>query len=454
MVAALAHEPLTDRWEPLDYHEPQAILWNSNARFRVVPAGRRSGKTELAKRFLILQALAFKLPFGRFILAAPTYQQARELFWEDLLALLPEWAVVKTNETRMMVWLVNGAKIMVVGLDKAQRIEGKHLDGIIIDEIADCKASSWPRHIRPMLSTRGRPGWAWFIGVPEGFDHFYELWEKANSDHPDDVDWFGVTWPSDGIMDPAELLAAARDEDPVSFAQEYGGLFRSREGSAFHQFDRNVHARGRIRYDPTKDLHISFDFNNAPGVLTVAQLLPPPRWLIDLPDNPGLIPCFVGEIFIPNGSNTYMVCDQFIDQYAELHQAKLYVYGDSTGGAKGTSAVKGSDWDLVDEKLLPVFGGPDGRGYINKVPKGNPPVRIRLNATNRMLYNAANEIRMAVDRKLTHLISSMENTQTDSEGEILKPKGEKITHMGEAGSYFICTRYPVHRKGKLRQKAA
>lgn len=424
-------------------------MWQSTARFRVVPAGRRSGKTEIAKRWLVLQALAFDKPDGRFIFAAPTYAQAREIYWEDLLALLPDWAIAKTNETRMHVWLVNGVKIMVVGLDKAQRIEGKHLDGIVIDEIADCKPHAWPSHIRPMLSTRGRPGWAWFIGVPEGFDHFYELWEKANNEQEDD--WEGFTWPSDGVMDPAEVLAAAKDLDPVSFAQEYLGVFRSREGRAYHQFERTVHAKGRLRYDPNRDLHIAFDFNNKPGVMAIAQLQPAPMWLEGVPADAGLIPCFIDEIWIPSGSTTYKVCDAFIEKYAGIHKAKLYVYGDATGGAKGSNAVKGSDWDLVDEKLIPEFAD---TGYMRRVPKSNPFVRPRLNAFNRMCRNAADEVRMAIDKRCRRLIASLDNTQTNSEGEIIKPEGELITHIGEAASYFIAQQWPVKKKQTLNQKAA
>jgi hypothetical protein len=60
---------LTARWTPLTYHAEQNRLKNkSKARFRVVPAGRRSGKTELAKRFLVEAALEFdafpdKIPY-------------------------------------------------------------------------------------------------------------------------------------------------------------------------------------------------------------------------------------------------------------------------------------------------------------------------------------------------------------------------------------------------------
>jgi hypothetical protein len=48
---------LTARWTPLIPHPEQIRLINSHARFKVVPAGRRSGKTERAKRNLIIQAL-------------------------------------------------------------------------------------------------------------------------------------------------------------------------------------------------------------------------------------------------------------------------------------------------------------------------------------------------------------------------------------------------------------
>ena len=51
-------------------HQEQLRLWNDRTRFRVVPSGRRSGKTELAKRRLVLAALTFKNPPGRYFAAA------------------------------------------------------------------------------------------------------------------------------------------------------------------------------------------------------------------------------------------------------------------------------------------------------------------------------------------------------------------------------------------------
>ena len=82
---------LSDRWTPLRYHSEQQKVFNELARFITVVAGRRSGKTEVLKRKLVLKALesirdaSWKDP--RFLCGAPTRQQAKAIFWQDLLDL-------------------------------------------------------------------------------------------------------------------------------------------------------------------------------------------------------------------------------------------------------------------------------------------------------------------------------------------------------------------------------
>src|SRR6202034_655634 len=85
---------LTPRWQPLNFHKEQCRLQESDARFKIVPAGRRSGKTEIAKRHLALSVLSAKnnpkpWPDPRFFAAAPTRDQAKRVFWNDLKALVP-----------------------------------------------------------------------------------------------------------------------------------------------------------------------------------------------------------------------------------------------------------------------------------------------------------------------------------------------------------------------------
>ena len=58
---------------------------DNGVRFPVVPAGRRSGKTERAKRFVAKQAM--KNADQKYFLAAPTQDQAKKIWFDDMCAL-------------------------------------------------------------------------------------------------------------------------------------------------------------------------------------------------------------------------------------------------------------------------------------------------------------------------------------------------------------------------------
>ena len=74
----------TERRKVLRPHKVQYRLWHCTARFVGVPAGRRSGKTEIAKRRLVL-ALSQPKPWHdpRYFYGAPTRDQAKRIAWQD-----------------------------------------------------------------------------------------------------------------------------------------------------------------------------------------------------------------------------------------------------------------------------------------------------------------------------------------------------------------------------------
>ena len=114
-------------------HDQQKELWDSNARFKIVPAGRGSGKTELAKR-MIVQALATpkEHPDPRYFYGAPTAKQAKRIAWNDIKRMTPKgWLASKDDirEGDMEIRTVFGSTLIIVGLDKPQRIEGVQWDG-------------------------------------------------------------------------------------------------------------------------------------------------------------------------------------------------------------------------------------------------------------------------------------------------------------------------------------
>ena len=63
----------------------QQEVWNDETRFKIVAAGRRTGKSSLAAWMVILRALQTEK--GHVFYVAPTQGQARDIMWKTLLEL-------------------------------------------------------------------------------------------------------------------------------------------------------------------------------------------------------------------------------------------------------------------------------------------------------------------------------------------------------------------------------
>src|SRR4051812_11053112 len=108
---------LTPRWLPLRKHPVQHAYWTSPHRFNVVPAGRRSGKTERAKRKLVMRAIQGTLfTPARFFAAAPTRDQAKRIYWDDLKRMVPPKLTISVSESDLMIRLPL-SELWVVGMD-------------------------------------------------------------------------------------------------------------------------------------------------------------------------------------------------------------------------------------------------------------------------------------------------------------------------------------------------
>lgn len=434
MSAPSPQEALTPRWYQLRPHPVQHRLVISKARFKVVPAGRRSGKTERAKRNIVRQALLEdRWPDARFFAAAPTRDQAKQIYWQDLKRMVPSWALAETpRESELMIRMVNGAEIWVVGMDRPERIEGRSWNGGVLDEMANMRPTAWQANVRPALSDR--QGWCWMIGVPEGRGEYHELFKRAQADTSGE--WAAFHWVSADILPPAEIEAARRDMDELTFQQEMEASFVSFAGRAYYAFDEQTHC-ARLAYDPRAALNFCFDFNISPGVAAVVQDQRLPNGL----DGTAVI----GEVFIPNNSNTERVCDRLIKDWGS-HPGRVVCYGDATGGALGSAKVAGSDWELIRRKLRPVFG----ERLILDVPAANPPERTRVNAVNTRLRSASGEIRLMVDlAKAPNVVRDLEGVTVleGGSGEIDKRKSPQLSHISDAIGYLIVRKHPIGGAG-------
>lgn len=441
---------LTPRWTELRYHEEQARWWTSPTRFNTVPAGRRSGKTELAKRKIIKRAIrGTRFDDARFFVAAPTYAQAKRIYWEDLKKLVPKWLLAgKPSESELVIRLITGTEVHVLGLDKPERVEGSPWDGGVVDEIGNTKPQAWGANIRPALSDR--QGWCDLIGVPEGRNHYYDMDKAARADTTGE--WGAFHWKSADILPAAEIEAAKRDLDDLTYQQEYEASFVSFEGRAYYTFDEKTHV-APLKYDPKQPLILCFDFNVAPGTAAILQEQRLPGQyerdalgVIDL-SRPVTGTGIIGEVHIPRNSNTRAVCRRLLADKEgnptpwSKHTGYVYLYGDSTGGAEGSAKVQGSDWALIEEELRPAFKDK----LINDVASSNPRERERVNAMNSRLLAKNGTIRMMADPACPHVIKDFEGVRLleGGSGEIDKKATPLLTHVSDAIGYYIHQKFPV-----------
>lgn len=438
---------LPKRWTPLKFHAEQQRLWNSKARFRVVVAGRRSGKTELAKRFLVKSAILTQVPDAWFVAGAPVSGQAKRIFWDDIKKLVPPDLILPTSghgsglkafisESDMSIRLRNGAMITVMGLDEASRLEGKSLDGIIMDEYASMKPGVWKANVRPALSTIGRPGFAWFTGVPEGRNHYYKLAQEAK--HRDNWDYF--YWKSSEVLDPDEIREAKRDIDPLMYQQEYDANFVDFKGRVYYGYSEEKHCE-TLHYQPSKPLIVCFDFNTSPGTASIAQeqlYQGTKPWV--LPATAGTVTCFIGEVYIQEGSNSRMVAQKLVEDWGH-HTGEVHLYGDATGGAQGTAKLDGSDWEIILSVLRPQFG----RRARLMVANSNPRERIRVNAVNKRIETADGVVSLLVDPdQCPHLHEDFlaVKAKEDGSGDIDKDYDSNLTHLSDGAGYYISEEFP------------
>src|SRR3990167_6878258 len=236
----------TPRWYPLRDHPTQIELIQSAAQFNIACAGRRSGKPERAKRKIVAEAIAFDaFSDGRFVCLAPTQEQSKEIYWEDLKALVPDWAlstrrrvaIIESSPQTIHLW--NGARLMVKGMDKPIRVEGQPIDGFIADEFADWKSLAWVQSLRPAVSTPGRPGWGWFIGKPRGRNHYWDLCNRAMKDRSGR--WRYFHWNAEDILDDEAIAGLKEDLDEMSYNQEVRAQFINFEGRTYYDFTRQTH---------------------------------------------------------------------------------------------------------------------------------------------------------------------------------------------------------------------
>lgn len=390
--------------------KPQTKVWQSPARFKIVCAGRRFGKSFLSLTWLIHNALTMG---GIHYYIAPSYVMAKSIAWRLLKELADGIYSVK-NESELFVEFPNGAVIQLKGAENRDSLRGVSLSSACLDEAAFMSQEVWTEVIRPATSDRLAP--VLFITTPAGWNYLKDLYDYAQFSGDENWQAFTFTTAEGGNVTLEEIEAAKRELPERTFKQEYLASFETLSNRVYSNFDRSVNISSDLP-DPReqRELYVGIDFNVSPvtaaiGIKAVDQLL------------------ILDEISIEN-SNTTELAQEIKRRYPNQ---KIRAYPDPAGRARKTSAAGG----VTDFTILEQFG------FVTIAPKAHDPVADRINNVQAMLCNAEGKRRLFIHPRCKELIKGLDG-MTYKKDTNLPDKSLGLDHITDALGYLVSYEFPL-----------
>lgn len=426
------------RWYPLKDHAVQLALMAAvpgGLRFPLVPAGRRSGKTERFKRFLVKQAS--RVP-GAYFAAAPTHDQAKKIFWDDLKAFsLSCMHPKRPSESDRIIFMPNGAEIHVIGLDKPQRIEGIPWKGGGIDEFADVKPDAWEANILPALNTVDPTdpeyrAWCWLLGVPDGLNHYYDLCSRAEAGL--DPSFRVFHWKSAEILPDDVIASMKRSMSAKQFKQEFEASFETAGGRIYEDYSKANHTDARI--ESHEQLMWMHDQNYTP--LSSA---------IGVRRGKGGADLYLLDEIVLTSAVAKQSALEFIEKFKNHKNKHVLIYGDPAGQA-GEKHGHASDYTDIEGVLRA-----NGWTFTRKVKPAHPAIKDRQNAVRAKIRAADGETSLYVNpRSAPWCDKGLATVQLKDGSTFQEDQSNKYQHITTAIGYCVDVEWPsIKRTATVEQ---
>lgn len=317
-------------------------------------------------------------------------------------------------------------------------LRAETLNGVIIDEMRQQSPFLWPRIILPML-TRYK-AWCDIYSTPNGYDHFYDLFEAAKKDST----WGYFHAPSTEApwWTPDAIAHAKANMSEPEFDQEIMAEFRditsNRAYVSYGMHNKKAHNPfGSLEEEVSPHLPIWLfcDFNLSPMAWVMAQ------------EHKKHIHCF-NEVYIPRPIDQFESPRLLVSklmQIKDVHKMQLYITGDATGKATQRTSHK-SDYDV----LVSFLQSKGFRPHL-KTPTVNPAIKDRVTTVNARLRSALGETFVTLNPvKCPELDIDLTRTMwKKTEAPTLDPGAEGIrTHPSDALGYGVCTLAPTEIRGQ------
>ena len=417
----------------------QSVVFRDKSRFKVLVTGRRFGKTHYSLVTLITWAV--ERPGLPFYYLAPTYDQAKDIAWDMLKSLVPEnWLKKPPNESELYILLKNGSRIALKGVDKPDRLVGRGLGGVTLDECALYKDKKvWETIIFPSLSdnqgnalftTTIRAGFRaqWFMDIYDNAllkndpqrahlrDQLPPAWHRKWRE------WKAWTFTTlDGENVPEEEVELAMDTlDEETFRQEYLAIICEQSGRVASSFtDENIRA---VEDNEKLPLLIGIDFNVDPFRACFAIKRPP---------NPK-VEGSIEELHVFSEVGLVDATTHDLVEYVQNTfgtERKMFAYPDPTGNARKTSAAGATDHGIIRQAGIPVIA-----------PVKPWKVRDKMTAVN-TAFKTASGIRSAfINPRCVETIKSMRNLMID-EATGMPDKTQGLDHAYDCFGYLVLSAF-------------
>lgn len=212
-------------------HQNQIKVFDNLARFTVISAGRRWGKTMLAV-FIIVVKASFEQ--GIYWWVSPSYK-VQTSAWRKIKIFISTTFrdKAKINESSRTIYLPNGSIIEFRSADKPQDLVSEGLSGLVMDECADIKEDAWTISLRPTLADN--EGWAVFIGTPEKRNWFFHLYRQAERENNNIWRAFHFTSYDNPYVKDSEIELMKAQMSEREFRQEVLAEFISEGGQIYRK---------------------------------------------------------------------------------------------------------------------------------------------------------------------------------------------------------------------------
>lgn len=226
----------------LDYdpHQGQLRLHESDARFKVLIAGARFGKS-LASSHDVLRDLLSREVRGWFVgptlaLAEPEYdylvQHAR-----GRLGLEASREDYSARAHRGLTF-ANGSEVHCLSALQPQSLLGREIDWLVLCEAAHIARDAYERFLRGRLVSR--EGRLIVATTPRGHNWIEELYQRGLQACDAWNSFRYATWDNPRVL-PAEIEEARRTLPGPIFDEQFGGAFTGASGRVYPEFEPARH---------------------------------------------------------------------------------------------------------------------------------------------------------------------------------------------------------------------